>query len=197
MDAKNILSFIHKAESLKRVLRHSWLSDGRQESAAEHSWRVSLMVLLSAPSLEGKVDLLKSLKIAVIHDIVECYAGDIPAFDKEARKENKKKEIDAINKIKEDFDDPITDEIVGLWKEFEERRTPEARFVVAIDKLEMRIQHNEADIDTWKDIEFSRSLSSSDRYCSHDSFLKKLNGLIVDESRKKIIDESDKDIENV
>lgn len=77
----NILQVIALAEKLKYEMRHSWLSNGRQESVAEHTWRMSLMAILVEPYLDQKVNIEKLLKMVIIHDLVEAEAGDIPAFD--------------------------------------------------------------------------------------------------------------------
>ncbi len=81
IEAQKILEFLHFTEKLKRLTRHSWLSDGRQESVAEHTWRISIMFILVEPHLGIKVDSLKTLEMIVIHDIIEIIAGDIWAFD--------------------------------------------------------------------------------------------------------------------
>ncbi|MEI7907595.1 MAG: HD domain-containing protein, partial [Bacteroidota bacterium] len=73
-----IYSFIHSAEKLKNELRHSFTSSGRQESVAEHCWRMSLMAVLLLPKLDQKVNFEKLMKMIVIHDIVEIEAGDTP-----------------------------------------------------------------------------------------------------------------------
>ena len=77
----NILQVIALAEKLKYEMRHSWLSNGRQESVAEHTWRMSLMAILVEPYLDQKVNIEKLLKMVIIHDLVEAEAGDIPVFD--------------------------------------------------------------------------------------------------------------------
>jgi putative hydrolase of HD superfamily len=77
----NILEIVKLGEKLKCELRHSWLSDGRQESVAEHTWRVSLMAMLLEPYLDNKLDIVKLLKMIIIHDLVEAEAKDIPAFE--------------------------------------------------------------------------------------------------------------------
>src|SRR6056297_1491823 len=86
-----VLKLLNLAEKLKFELRHSWLSNGRQESVAEHSWRLALMVVLLAPHLGEPVNMEKALKMALIHDLVEAEAGDVPVFDcvNPAVKENK------------------------------------------------------------------------------------------------------------
>jgi putative hydrolase of HD superfamily len=80
MSLSQILQFLHEIEQLKKELRHSRLSDGRQESVAEHTRRMSLMAILLAPHLTKPVDMLHVLKMIIIHDINEAYVGDVPAF---------------------------------------------------------------------------------------------------------------------
>ena len=197
MIKKEILEFMHHAEKLKHVLRHSWLSNGMQESAAEHSWRMSLMAMMMADKVEHKIDLCKALKMIIVHDIAEAEAGDVPAFMHKERAEVKKLEKESIEKIKEKYKDPAFNEICELWLEYEEGKTPEAIFVKALDKIEVRIQHNEADIKTWIDVEYPRSQFVSDRFCEHDKFLKEFNELVKEESKNKIIKESAKDFDEI
>ena len=81
IEAKKILEFLHITENLKKLIRHSWLSNGREESVAEHTWRVSIMFLLIEPHLDIKINTLRTLEMIVIHDIIEALVGDVPAFE--------------------------------------------------------------------------------------------------------------------
>ncbi|MCL5410488.1 MAG: HD domain-containing protein [Patescibacteria group bacterium] len=185
-EMQNILKFLHLAEKLKCELRHSWLSSGRQESVAEHSWRISLMACIFYSHLEVKVDLKKSLKIAIIHDLAEAEAYDVPAFESHRQEEKKSVELKAMQNIKK-LDSNFSDEIFDLWQEYEEQKTFEAKFIKALDKMEVRLQHNEADMETWNDVEYPRSQYVADRFCDFDKFLKEFNRLIKEESKDKII----------
>ncbi|MDZ4323104.1 MAG: HD domain-containing protein, partial [Alphaproteobacteria bacterium] len=78
---QHYVQFLNIAEKLKCEMRHSWLSSGRQESVAEHSWRMGLMVMTFFPYLSQKVDLEKCLKMAILHDLAEAEVGDIPVFE--------------------------------------------------------------------------------------------------------------------
>lgn len=191
-----ILEMLHIAEKLKMELRHSWLANGRQESSAEHSWRLALMVILLAPETKLQMDLYKALKMAVIHDLVEAEAYDIPAFEHDRAEEKKKAESAAAQKYKSLLTSEAGDEIYDLWTEYEEQKTVEAKFIKALDKLEVRIQHNEADIETWNELEYPRSLFAADKYCLIDQFLKEFNESAKEESRQKIV-ASGKNIEDV
>ena len=182
----SILEMLKIAEKLKMELRHSFLSNGRPESSAEHSWRLSLMVLLIAPEVKLKIDINKALKMAVIHDLVEADGYDIPAFEHHRKAEKAKIEEKAALKYKKLLLSPVGDEIYNLWHEYEEQETSEAKFIKALDGLEARLQHNEADISTWNEIEYPRSLYVSDKNCEIDKFLIELKEEIKAESRKKI-----------
>src|ERR1700741_2960386 len=81
-----ILNFLALSERLKLELRHSWLSNGRQESVAEHSWQMALMALLMHRHLEHPVDIAKTLKMILVHDLVEAEVGDVPFFETGERK---------------------------------------------------------------------------------------------------------------
>lgn len=77
----SILKILTLAERLKFELRHSYTSSGRQESVAEHTWRMSLMAVLIEPLLKQKIDPARLLKMIILHDLVEAEAGDISALD--------------------------------------------------------------------------------------------------------------------
>ncbi len=197
MEAKDILSFMHEAEKVKCVLRHSFLSSGRQESSAEHTFRVALLAMLVGEKLDRKIDVCKAVKIALIHDICEAYAGDVPAFMKEEHKKQKKIEERHMLEMKRRFDDDQTDKIFSLWEEYERLKTDEAKLVKAMDKLEVHIQHNEADMSTWIDIEFPRSQYAGEEFFGFDSFIFELWEIVKEESRKKIKEESSRDLKEI
>lgn len=183
------LQLIRLAERLKFELRHSWLSNGRRESVAEHTWQMALMAVLMHRYLSQPVNLEKTLKMILIHDLIEAEAGDIPFFEKSARKAAKQKmEQQAIENIKHTLNSETGDEIYELWYEFEGAATPEARFAKALDNLEVQIQHNLAAFDTWEEIEYDLVYNKMDKYCDHDPFLKELCNQIKEEAENKMID---------
>ena len=156
-----ILEVIKLGEKLKSEMRHSWLSNGRRESVAEHTWRVSLMAMLIEPFLNRAVDSARLLKMIIVHDLVEAEATDIPAFDTmnnaELKKQKQINEIKAIEKIRDTLQGSLGEDVYNLWMEFEHKETFEAKVANALDKLEAQIQHNEADISTWLDVEHKMS----------------------------------------
>ncbi|GAF66925.1 putative hydrolase [Bacillus sp. TS-2] len=184
-----ILEVIKLGEMLKYEMRHSWLSNGRQESVAEHTWRVSLMAILIEPYLEEKLDTTKLLKMIIIHDLVEAEAGDIPAFDTmddlNTKGQKAKNEIKAIEKIRDTLSNEIGEELYDLWFEFEHKETYEAKVANALDKLEAQIQHNEADISTWLEVEHRMSFMM-DKHVNFDKNLSILKDIIENEAKEKL-----------
>jgi putative hydrolase of HD superfamily len=186
-EARTILDFMALAERLKCELRHSWLSSGRQESVAEHSWQMALMAMLMHRHLEHPVDLGKTLKMILTHDLVEALVGDVPFFDTSERKALKpQREREAIEVIRGMLDPETGQELHDLWYAFEERQTPEAKFAGALDQLEVQIQHNLADIGTWTPIEYDLVYTKMDQACAHDSFIAALCDAVKDDSEAKM-----------
>lgn len=184
---KTLLDFLALSERLKTELRHSWLSDGRQELVAEHSWQMALMAMLLHPHLETPVDLFRTVKMILVHDLVEAEVGDIPFFEKSARKDAKAaRERDAIDNIRARLGRPVGEEFHALWHEFEDRRTPEAKFAGALDNLEVQVQHNLASLDTWDDLEFELAYNKMQKHCAHDPFLVEFCEAVMHQSDSKL-----------
>lgn len=141
-EMEGILAFIKRAENLKNTLRHSFTSAGRGESAAEHSWRLCLLVMAFANALPG-LDIEKCLKLAVIHDLAEAVCGDTPAINQDKSKNKSRMEEAALIDMLQPLQDKAKKDFLGLWREYEQACTPEAVFVKALDKIETLIQHNQ------------------------------------------------------
>lgn len=191
---ERILSVAALAQQLKCTLRHSWLSNGRQESVAEHTWRMSLIALLVAPHLKVNVDITVLLKMIIVHDLVEAIAGDIPVFEVIATPESqifkREREAEAMRKIAAMLPQINAAEIQSLWDEFESSTSNEARVAQAIDKLEAQIQHNEASLSTWLDVE-KDLMNSLKIYTDFDPFLDAIRARVVAKTVAKLNSESD------
>ncbi len=184
-----ILEFLHVAETLKNELRHSWTSRGRQESVAEHSWRLSLMIILCAPHFDQKIDLLKALQLAILHDIGEAKIGDMHYFDATStdyvKKERKKAESAAVRDLSSILGDD-GNHLYSLWKDFEDKSSPEAQIVYFLDKLEACVQHLEADSSTWTARELSTIGDHFEELTINDKFLMSLKETIKLKTFKKL-----------
>jgi putative hydrolase of HD superfamily len=183
------LKFSSKLKSQERSIKISW---ERQESVAEHSWHLCMMILLVAPHLNYKVDLLKTLKMALVHDLVEAEIGDTPygitATDQKAKEEKSLMESAEIKKIKKMIGGDLGQEIFDLWHEFEQVTTNEAKLVKALDSLEANNQSILFDVSYWDDYFYKIALTKAKKYCEHEDILIKLNCEITnrmeDEFRK-------------
>lgn len=189
---KKEMDFLHLAQNLKTELRHCWYTDGRRESVAEHSWRLALMVIRFANQLDQPIDTFKCLKMALVHDLPEAIAKDLPVTlqNVETKALQFQKEKDAIEKISQLLGDSNGHEIRDLWYEYENQNTYESRFMKALDKLEAWIQHNEACITTWelreKEMVFQDKYLM--KYCEFDSFLKSFAEEVIKDAIQKLQD---------
>jgi putative hydrolases of HD superfamily len=146
-DLQGCLTFIGEAERLKSVLRSAHTSTGRHESTAEHTWRLCLMAMVFAPHLHAEgaapLDLAQVLRLCVIHDLGEAISGDIPAVEQASVPDKSERERADLLTLMASLPAPLRDEYLALWEDYEHARTPEARAVKALDKLETIIQHNQ------------------------------------------------------
>ncbi|MDO9535852.1 MAG: HD domain-containing protein [Bacillota bacterium] len=135
---KKQIEFIFEIDKLKQVYRQTLLMDGtRKENDAEHSWHLSVMsILLSEYGLEKNIDTLRIIKMLLIHDIVEIDAGDTYCYDENPYKDKLERERKAADRIFTILPPDQEEQFRKLWEEFEERRTPEARFAAALDRLQ-------------------------------------------------------------
>lgn len=146
-DLQGCLAFIREAERLKSVLRSAHTSTGRHESTAEHTWRLCLMAMVFAPHLHGAgeppLDLAQVLRLCVIHDLGEAISGDIPAVEQASVPDKSARERADLLTLMTPLPDGLREDFLRLWEDYEHARTPEARAVKALDKLETIIQHNQ------------------------------------------------------
>ncbi|MBI4036461.1 HD domain-containing protein [Candidatus Daviesbacteria bacterium] len=151
-DAKKILKFIEEIDQFKFVTRIIHMQKGDlMEDDAQHSWHLAMMVWLFAEQFDKKINLIKVIKMALMHDLVEIYAGDTFAYDEEARKDKKKREDMAAKKLFKMLPKNLEQEMHQLWQEYEERKSSEAVFVQALDKIHPMIQVYLAKGKTWSE----------------------------------------------
>ncbi|MBR1560880.1 MAG: HD domain-containing protein [Clostridia bacterium] len=151
MKPEALLSALHVAERLKDTPRHCYTSGGRRESVAEHSWRMTLMAYFVS-DLFPEADMEKVYKMCLIHDLGECFTGDIPTFLKTEGDEAKEEAL--LDRWVGTLPEPFRGEMRALYEEMAARQTLEARIYKAMDSLEAVIQHNESDIATWEPHEY-------------------------------------------
>jgi putative hydrolase of HD superfamily len=131
------IRFVVEVDRLKTVLRASPLvADDRRENDAEHSWHLALMVLVLAEYADDPIDVGKTVKLVLLHDLIEVYAGDTPLYDAVAAQDQEEREQAAADRLFALLPDDQAVEFRALWDEFEARVTPEARFAKAMDRLQ-------------------------------------------------------------
>ncbi len=136
------IGFILEIDKLKSILRRSYLiHNPRLENSAEHSWHLAVMAMLLAEHANAEVNLLRVLKMLLVHDVVEIDAGDTYCYDALGNDSKAERETAAARRIYGLLPDDQRDEMHHLWEEFEARQTPEAKFAAALDRL-MPLLHN-------------------------------------------------------
>jgi len=183
MKITDYVKLIDTLEALKINTRHSWLSDGRRESVAEHSWRLTAMAYFIKDEFPN-ADINKVILMCLFHDIGEAFTGDIPAFlktsDDEADEEN------VVFKFLNSLPTPYREELIPLFKEMAELKTLESRIYKALDKMEAVIQHNEADISTWLPLEYELQLTYGEKEMEFSEYMKALKKEVNKRSIEKI-----------
>lgn len=131
------LEFIVEIDKMKNIFRQTTIMDGsRRENDAEHSWHLGLMSIVLEEYSNCKIDVNRVMKMLLIHDLVEVYAGDTFCYDKEGNKDKRERETLAAEKIYGMLSGDKGEELKKLWQEFEDRETDEAKFAAAMDRLQ-------------------------------------------------------------
>ncbi|MBN2509119.1 MAG: HD domain-containing protein, partial [Spirochaetales bacterium] len=136
MNPQQQFEIISELEKLKAVHRQNiTLEKGRNENPAEHSWHIAVMALFMPEQTKG-LDLLKILKMLLIHDLGEIHSGDTSVFDDDARVAAEKEERKGMRKFLEKLPRNLGTELMNLWEEFLAGSTGEAKFAKALDALQ-------------------------------------------------------------
>ena len=138
-----IMDFCRLLDEEKFIRRRTYLSDGeRLENDAEHAWHLAMMSLLLSDYSNGDIDRFRVMSMVLVHDLVEIYAGDTFAYDKQAKKTQRQREVEAADKLFSQLPEDMASRIRGLWDEFEIWDTPEARFAHTLDNIQpLMLQH--------------------------------------------------------
>ena len=156
------IKFIVEIEKMKTVLRQTLLSDGsRRENDAEHSWHLAIAaMLLHEHAASANINIGAALKMALVHDLVEIYAGDTFAYDKAANLQKRIRERAAADRLFAMLPDDQGAELRALWEEFDAEETIEARYAAAIDRFLPLVNNFLTNGHTWK----NGGVDSSDVY---------------------------------
>ena len=183
MNAEQFLDILHTAEKLKDTPRHCTTSKRRTESVAEHSWRTALMAFLLRSEFPD-VDMDRVIEMCLIHDLGECFTGDIPTFiktDSDRRAEN-----ELLEQWISTLPDTLPQKFRKLFDEIEAQQTKESKLFKALDKLEALIQHNESPLDTWSENELELNKTYAFDTVSYSEWLTELRKAILRETTEKL-----------
>lgn len=146
------IQFIVEIDQAKQVLRQNVvIGTKRQENDAEHSWHMAVMaIILSEYSAAEDLDMLKVLKMALVHDLVEIYAGDTFCYDEAAKQDKEQREQAAAERLFSLLPSDQGLEFKELWREFEAQATPEARFTACLDRLQPLLLNYHTQGHTWQ-----------------------------------------------
>lgn len=152
------IDFIVELDKMKSILRQtSIIGEDRREDDAQHSWHISLMAIILADYANEKIDLLKTIKMLLIHDLVELEAGDTFCYDKKGNEDKRERELKAADKVFGMLDESKGREMRELWDEFEAMESPEALFAVSMDRLQPMLNNYHNNGGTWRKFDVSQS----------------------------------------
>ncbi|MBQ7600273.1 MAG: HD domain-containing protein [Clostridia bacterium] len=183
MEPREFLDIMHVAERLKDTIRHCTSSKGRPESVAEHSWRLSLMAFLLKDQFPD-TDMDRVTEMCLIHDLGECFTGDIPSFKKTS--DDTAREDRLLETWVDGLPEELRCRMKGLYSEMNALETKEARLYKCFDKLEAVIQHNESPLDTWTGLEYELNRTYGTEIASERDFTKRLRKEILKDTENKI-----------
>lgn len=154
----DIMKFNIECDAMKNVLRRTLVMDGsRRENDAEHSWHLALMALIFEDYAGEGVDISKSVAMAVVHDLVEVYAGDTFAYDAAGNLSKQTREKEAADRLFNMLPENTGRKLRSLWEEFDAEETPTARYTAAMDRIQPLICNYLTNGHTWKDGKVSSS----------------------------------------
>ena len=145
------MRFLVEVDKMKSVYRRTILIDKtRRESDAEHSWHFALMaMLLEEYEDPEEVDWARVIRMALVHDLIEIYAGDTFAYDVQGNQDKRQRETEAADKLFALLPEDQAAEIRALWEEFDAMETPDAQYAAAIDRLQPFLNNYLTQGHTW------------------------------------------------
>ncbi len=144
------LDFLLEVDKEKSIFRQTYLADAsRKENDAEHAWHLAMMVMLLSEYANEKIDVLHTMSMVLIHDLIEIDAGDTYAYDTGGNKTKRERELKAADRLFKLLPADQADTCRALWDEFEAMETPESRFANSMDKLQPLMLNNASGGRSW------------------------------------------------
>lgn len=187
MEMRKLIETLELAEALKNNTRHSWTSRGRHESVAEHSWRLCLFAYFIKDEFP-EADMDKVIRMCMFHDMGEAFTGDIPSFQKTEADEVREAQV--VYDWVDSLPAPFNRELRELYEEMDALETLEARIYKALDKMEVLMQHNQAELSTWLPLEYELNLEYGVEQAAFHEYLRELRQMVSDDCMKKVKQEN-------
>ena len=155
MDEKRLeqqIAFCREIDKEKFIGRQTWLTGAtRKENDAEHAWHMAVMTVLLSEYANEEIDVLRTMTMLLIHDLVEIYAGDTYAYDEEGKKTQKRRELVAADRLFQMLPEDQGKKFREIWEEFEAENTPESRSARTMDNLQPMMLNAATDGKSWAD----------------------------------------------
>lgn len=152
LELDKLFDFFREIDKEKFIGRQTYLTDAnRKENDAEHAWHMAIMTILLSGYSNEKIDVLKTVTMLLIHDIVEIDAGDTYAYDEEGKKTQRQREEKASERIFGLLPEGQKIYFQALWEEFEAGETPEARFARTMDNIQPVMLNAATDGKAWEE----------------------------------------------
>lgn len=155
MDEKRLeqqIAFCREIDKEKFIGRQTWLTGAkRKENDAEHAWHMAVMTVLLSEYANEEINVLRTMTMLLIHDLVEIYAGDTYAYDEEGKKTQKRRELAAADRLFQMLPEDQGKKFREIWEEFEAENTPESRFARTMDNLQPMMLNAATDGKSWAD----------------------------------------------
>lgn len=187
--------FIREIDKEKLIERQTYISSGeRKENDSEHAWHLAMMTILLSEYSNEQIDVLRTVTMVLLHDIVEIDAGDTYAYDETAALDKREREQAAADRIFALLPEDQAVKLRGIWEEYEARETPEAKFAHTMDNIQPTMLNNATDGRAWEEhgVHLHQIMNRNERTGegSHVLWDYALNNFILPNVKKgKIIDD--------
>ena len=185
---KQQLEFVLEIDKEKNIFRQTHLSGhGRNENDAEHAWHMAIMAYLLREYSNEEIDIARVMLMCLIHDIVEIDAGDTYAYDAAGNETKRARELAAAERIFPILPKEQAEEYRSLWDEFEERKTPEAKFARMLDNVQPVLLNNASGGKSWREhgVKKSQIMARNERTHEGSEVIWEYLKNIIDENVKK------------
>lgn len=182
------INFILELDKMKNLYRQTYvLHEDRKENDAEHSWHIAIMAILLSEYANSEIDTAKVIKMLLLHDVIEIYAGDTYCYDAVGNSTKAEREEKAARRIFGLLPEDQCTEFYELWREFEDSVTKEARFAAVLDRLQpLMLNYTKGGI-SWQEhgIHKEQVLKRNENYFGEADELAELIRSVIDDAEKK------------